>query len=290
MSLRFTIIKALRHRYLLRDLCAFLHVSRSGFYRWNTRNRSVSMHRDAYQRQLIRKVYRAHGSVYGIRKLYHALRMRGVPIGRNRVAQLMRKEGLCGRWKPRARPRPMSVRARDALYRNIVQRQFTTDRPNCVWLTDFTMISVRQHTLHLAVVLDLYARRVVGWATSPVRADVAHEAVRRAFIRRQVAPGLVLHSDRGSEYTGSAMAQLVHAHGATHSFSAVGDCYDNAPIESFFHLLKAEIGTLTHMGFGRAHHTIARYIEQFYNEVRVHSANGYRSPAHAEAAYHQGTT
>lgn len=85
------------------------------------------------------------------------------------------------------------------------------------------------------------------------------------------------------------MAQLVRSHGGTQSFSAVGECYDNAPIESFFHLLKAEIGTLTHMGFGRAHHEIARHIEQFYNVMRVHSANGYRSPVHAEAAYNNGT-
>lgn len=287
MTLRFTIISALRHRYLLRDLCAFLRVSRSGFYRWTTRNRTASMQRDTHQRHLIRVVHREHGSVYGVRKLYHALRMQGICIGRNRVAQLMRKEGLYGRWKPRARPK--SVCARDTHYTNIVQRRFTTDRPNRVWLTDFTYIPIRQGTLYLAVVLDLYARRVVGWATSPVRADVACEAVRRAFIRRQTSPGLVLHSDRGSEYTGSAMAQLVRSHGGTQSFSAVGECYDNAPIESFFHLLKAEIGTLTHMGFGRAHHEIARYIEQFYNVVRVHSANGYRSPAHAEAVYTNGT-
>jgi putative transposase len=287
MKLRFTIIRALRHRYLLRDLCAFLHVSRSGFYRWNTRNCSASLHREAHQRHLIRTVHREHGSVYGIRKLYHVLHMRGVPIGRNRVAQLMRKEGICGRWKPRRRPK--SICARDARYTNIVQRQFTTARPNLVWLTDFTYIPVRHGTLYLAVVLDLYARRVVGWATSPVRAEVAREAVRRAFIRRPIHPGLVVHSDRGSEYTGSAMAQLVLAHGGTQSFSAVGECYDNAPIESFFHVLKAEIGTLTHMGFGRAHHEIARYIEQFYNPVRIHSANGYRSPAHAEAVYYSGT-
>jgi len=288
MTLRFTIIKALRHRYLLRDLCAYLRVSRSGFYRWNHRDHTPRIQRDAHHRQVIRTMHRKHGSVYGVRKLYHVIQTNGMTIGRNRLARLMRMEGLCGRWKPRKYPK--SIPSRDAHYHNIVQRQFTTDRPNTVWLTDFTYVPIRGGTLHLAVVLDLFARRVVGWATSPVRANVACEAVSRALIRRRALPGLVVHSDRGSEYTSVAMAALVHSAGLRHSFSAVGECYDNAPIESFFHILKAEIGPLTHLNFPHAHREIARYIDQFYNIVRIHSANGYQSPARFEAAYNSGTT
>ena len=131
-------------------------------------------------------MHRQHGSVYGVRKLYHVIQTKGFTIGRNRLARLMRTEGLCGRWKPRKYPK--SIPSRDAHYHNIVQRQFTTNRPNTVWLTDFTYVPIRGGMLHLAVVLDLFAWRIVGWATSPVRANVACEAVSRALIRRRATP------------------------------------------------------------------------------------------------------
>lgn len=256
-------------------------------FRWATRNRTNREKREQEQREHIREVHRQHDSVYGSRKVYQVLRQRGIEIGHNRVARLMRREGLCGRWKPRRRPQ--STFSRDAVYENVIQRRFSVTQPNALWLTDFTHIAVQNGTLHLAVVLDMYARRVVGWATSPVRADVAREAVFRALMRRTTQPGLVLHSDRGSEYTGSEMANLVQRYGIRRSFSAVGECYDNAPMESFFHLLKAEIGPLKRVRYETAHRTIARYIEQFYNELRIHSANGYRSPAQIEARYNYGT-
>jgi transposase InsO family protein len=214
---------------------------------------------------------------YGSPRLQHALRDRGLRIGRRRIMRLMRDEQLSGR--PRRRFRVMTYTAPDAVTApNHLQQHFAVGRPNQVWAADLTALPTRDGWLYLAVMLDLYSRRVVGWAASPT-ADTALvlTAWRRALVRRRAAPRLH-HSDRGSQYTSDAYQTALRAHHVRCSMSGRGNCYDNAVVESFFRTLKTDLDHQVWTTRTDAVAAVTAYIDGFYNPRRLHSTLGYRSP------------
>jgi transposase InsO family protein len=230
----------------------------------------------------ITRIYTSRRMVYGSRKVHQTLRADGVRIGRNRVRRIMREQGLYGIRKPRAFKNRAGASA-STLLPNVLNRQFIATKPNEKWLTDFTHIRISGGLdIYLAVVLDTFSRKVVGWAVSPKRAGVALRAIQAAYTARKPAAGLLLHSDRGTDYTSQELHLFATQCGMKQSFSRIGNCWDNAPAESFFRHCKAELRSFQSVTYLDAYRRIAEYIETFYNRERVHSAINYRTPEACE--------
>jgi len=223
--------------------------------------------------------------VYGSPRLQQVLRQAGHRIGRKRVMRLMRLEGLRGRVRRRFHATTVpDPGARPAA--NQLAQRFTVAAPNRVWAADITAIPTHEGSLYLAVLLDLWSRRIVGWALRPtIETDVVCAALQVALARRRWRRGLLHHSDRGAQYTSDRYQALLHTHGFRCSMSRPGNCYDNAPVESFFRTLKLELGAQTHATRRQAATAIADYIERFYNRERLHSTLRYHSPAAFEATW-----
>jgi putative transposase len=274
---KFRFVQDNRETFRVGPMCSILEVSKSGFYAWLRRPPSDREQADAALVQRIRLVHRTSRGVYGSPRVYQALRDAGV--GKHRVARLMRLEGLRGRAHKRFRFTSTKHEELPAAP-NLLNRRFSAPAPNRVWAADITQVRTREGWLFLAVVLDLFSRRVVGWATAP-RPDqrISIEALRNAITTRRPLPGLLHHSDRGGQYASADYQIFLDRHGMVCSMSRPGNCLDNAVVESFFHTLKTE--WLYHYRFtGReqARSFIFDYIEGFYNPTRLHSALGYRSP------------
>ena len=198
----------------------------------------------------------------------------------------MRLEGLRGR--PRRRVRATTVADPRATATNLLRRAFAVARPNRVWAADMTALSTREGWLYLAVVLDLCSRRIIGWAVRPsLETELVCAALELAIATRPIAPGAIHHSDRGAQYTSDRYQRLLRHAGLQCSMSRPGSCYDNAPVESFFHTLKNEIGETTWVSRRAATQALADYIDRFYNNERLHSALNYSSPAHFESGLEQ---
>lgn len=265
-------------------MCHVLKVSRSGYYAWRRRAispRSVSDQRLSDQ---IRCIHSASRQIYGAPRIHAELRAaHGVRCSRKRVARLMRGSGLraksCRRFRITTQCDP-----RQPIAPNLLPTQPPVRRSNQVWVADITYIATREGWLYLAAVLDLFSRRVVGWAMS---ATMTHalvlDAFTMAYAARRPARGLVHHSDRGTQYACGAYQTALTAHGVICSMSGAGRCYDNAAMESFFHTLKTEL--VHHEQYARrdqARTRIFEYIEVFYNRQRRHSALGYATPEQFE--------
>jgi putative transposase len=260
-----------------------LGVSRSGFYAWRQRPESVRSIEDRRLRMALRLAHAESGHRYGSPRLHVVLRNRGDRISRKRVIRLMQRDQLRGRT-PR-RFRVTTVRDPGAVAAtNLLRQRFAVRQPNHVWAGDITAIDTREGWLYLAVLLDLCSRTVVGWALRPsLETDLILGAWHMALGRRRQAPH-IHHSDRGRQYTSVAYQQQLRRHGVRCSMSRPGNCYDNAPVESFFRTLKTEIAERPRWATHRdAADAIAQYIERFYNRQRLHSSLGYRSPAAFEA-------
>ncbi len=259
-------------------------VSRQAYYQWLRKQRELTL-RDQQEISLcksITTIYTQHRMVYGSRKVHCTLREHGVRVGRNRVARIMQEQGLFGIRKPR-KFKNASHSTPSEMLKNVLNRQFYPTKPNTVWLTDFTQMRVKGGSdLFLAVVLDMFSRSVVGWAVHPTRTGVALHAIQAAVALRMPKPGVLLHSDRGSECTSLEMQLDMQKCGIKQSFSRIGNCWDNAPIESFFRHCKAELRSMQHVPFDLARTRVADYIENFYNRERVHSAINYRTPIQCE--------
>ena len=273
------------HRGQIRigTMCEVLGVSRSGYYAWRRRPRSSRDETNAELTQTIRRIHQESRQIYGSPRIYATLQQRGIPCGRHRVARLMRHEGI--RSKTKRRFRYIATKREEApAAPNRLERSFSAARPNRVWASDITIVKTAEGWLHLAVVLDLFSRKVVGWATSTaVTQTLALGALQMAFATRRPKPGLLHHSDRGGQYLSAAYQHLLDEHGARCSMSRPGNCLDNAAVESFFHTLKTE---LVYQQFYRtrekARLAIFEYIECFYNRTRMHSTLDYRSPEEYE--------
>lgn len=269
-------------QYPIRTLCATLRVSRSGYYAWLGRAPSARAQADACLLPHILAAHQASRGLYGSPRVHAELRAGGIACGRHRVARLMRRARIRG-VMPLHRRRPATVTGR-ALASNTLNRQFQVEMPDTVWAGDITVLWTGGGWLYLAVVMDLYARRIVGWAMDTrMTEQLPMRALNMALERRQPTPGLVHHSDQGSQYASAAFQQLLQAHGIHCSMSRKGDPYDNACVESFFSSLKRELAIRQRFPTReRARAAVFEYIEVFYNRRRRHSTLGYLSPIEFE--------
>jgi putative transposase len=267
-------------------LCRALSVSKSGYYAWLKREPSARAGRDG---ELLLRIKEAHADsrrTYGSPRVHAELRARGTRCSRKRVARLMREAGLSGS-RPRRVVRTTDSRHRLPVAANLLGRDFSAEAPDRRWAADITYVPTAEGWLYLAVILDLFSRRVVGHAAGATLAtSLVVEAWALACGRRRPGAGLLHHSDRGSQYaSGEYQSRLAEAD-AQCSMSRRGDCYDNAAVESFFGTLKTElIHGRRYATRAEARSSIFEYIEVFYNRERRHSALGYLSPAEYEARH-----
>jgi putative transposase len=282
--MRFRFIEDRRADYPVRILCDVLEVSPAGYYAWRSRPES---RRSTANRQLvtdIKRVYRDAYGRYGSPRIHIELKARGRGVSRGRIERLMRHHGIRA-----IMARPRWVRTTDSRHDlpiapNLLDRNFVAPAPNCVWLADITYVETDQGWLYLATVMDLYSRRIVGWAMADhLRTELPVTALRMAIAAKQPGPGLIHHSDRGVQYASGDYRKVMQSAGFQASMSRKADCYDNAPMESFFHTLKTELVHHRHYATRQeARREIFAYLESFYNRTRRHSAIGYISPIEME--------
>jgi putative transposase len=271
-------------------LCRVLEVSASGFYAWLRRAPSERARRDGELAERIVAIHEDSRGTYGAPRIHAELKDEGRPVGRKRVARLMRALGLQGVHR-RRRARTTRRDERAAPAPDLVGRDFSAPGPDALWVADITYVPTWAGFLYLAVVLDAFSRRVVGWAMAAhLRTELVLEALEMAIRTRAPGPGLVHHSDRGSQYTSLGFGRRCREAGIVASMGSAGDCYDNALCESFFATLETElIRRSVFRSHREARTAVFDYIEAFYNRRRRHSALGYLSPAeferrHAELA------
>lgn len=272
-------------------MCQVLSVSTSGYFDWRDRPPSQREQQDKILLRQIQKIHQAGRGTYGSPKMHKVLRQMGYRCGRNRVIRLRKQAGLRAK-RLRCFKRTTRRNQADAAAPNLLKQRFVATAPNQIWLADITGIPTQEGWLYLAAVLDLFSRRIVGWAMGDHRRDeLTQNALEMAIHQR--SPGLenlMHHSDRGSQYTSGEYQALLADHGITVSMSSTGNCYDNAPMESFFSLLKTE----------RVHHeryqtrqeatiSLFDYIECFYNRQRVHSSIDFMAPERFEQRWRQTT-
>ena len=277
--MKYAFVDTHRTCWRVERLCAALSVSRSGYYAWRTRPESPRARENRRVLTQIRVIHADAREAYGAVKTWRILRAQGVACGRHRVARLRRAHGIEARRMRRFR---LAYQARNSAPAapNLVARQFQAPAPNRIWAGDITFIPTRRGWLYLAVLLDLYSRRVVGWAMSERRdGQLALDALTMALAHRRPSPGLIHHSDQGIQYTSGVYQARLKTVGLVPSMSRKGNCYDNAVVESFFSTVKNE-GTY-HQTFHDRDHARAvlfDYIELFYNRQRVHATLDYQSP------------
>jgi transposase InsO family protein len=279
------VVEAYRKDYPVSVLCETLGVSLSGYYAW--RKRPVCEHRRADEGlgEQIQHVYHACRQVYGSPRIHAELQAQGITSSRKRVARLMRERGLSAR-RPRHRTITTKSEPGARVAPKLLDQDFTASRPNEKWTGDITAIWTYEGWLYLAVVLDLFARRVIGWAMAATQDETLIEtALRMALLTRRPTAELLFHSDRGSQYSSDAYRAVLAQANISVSMSRTGNCYDNAVTESFFGTLKGEcVERSCFHTRGEARETIFEYVECFYNRVRRHSSLGYLSPVVFEQA------
>lgn len=272
-------------------LCEVLGVSRSGYYAWARRAESARATADRALSAEIQAAHHASRARYGSPRVHAELRARGRRVGRKRVARLMRGMGLAARRRRRFR-RTTDSRHSFPIAPNLLARNFTAQAPDRVWLADITYIWTAEGWLYLAAVLDLYTRKVVGWAMAEhLGHELALAALDMAIARQRPAPGLVHHADRGVQYAAHRYRARLQHHGMLCSMSRKGDCWDNAPMESFFATLKRElVEGANYQTRDGARADVFQYLEGFYNQRRLHSSLGYLTPEQKAAAFHPAAT
>jgi len=272
----------------VRTLCHALGVSASAYYDWRRRVPSAREVEDRGLAVEVRAIHRESRQTYGARRIHAELRARGVACGRHRVARLMREGGLVARGPKRRPPRATPEAPLTPVAENVLDRAFAPEGPDRAWATDITHIWTAEGWLYLAVVVDLFSRRVVGWAVRPsLHRELAVAALTAALRDRRPAPGLVCHSDQGTQYTSSEYRALLRRHEVVCSMSRKGNCHDNAPTESLFGSLKTEcVRGERFETHAEARAALFDYLA-FYNHRRRHSALGYHPPTEYERRHHE---
>lgn len=260
-------------------MCTLLNVSRSGYYVWRNRPESRRSRENRALEDRIRVMHADSHGIYGSPKIHLDLNEDGVRCGKNRVARIMREAGIRSRIKKKFKATTDS-RHNLPVAPNLLNQDFSVDAPDRTWVGDITYIHTQQGWLYLAVLLDLFNRQVVGWATSSrLTRQLAIDALGMALDSRKPESGLIHHSDRGSQYASRDYQRLLSRNGMICSMSRKGNCYDNAVAESFFHLLKTEwVNHYRYLSRAQAVSSLFYYIEIFYNRKRRHSALGYATP------------
>jgi len=280
---RFAFIAAEKACFPVALMCRILAVSRAGFYAWRRRPAARRTRQDGTLAVAVAAIYAEHHGRYGTPRVRMELRDRGQRTGRKRIARLMRAQGLRARPKRRYRTTTDS-RHGLPVCPNLLARRFAVAQPNTAWVTDMTYLWTAQGWLYLAVIIDLFSRRVVGWSMSErIDRKLALDALRMALAQRRPQPGLIHHSDRGSQYASADYQRLLAQHGLRGSMSRRGDCWDNAVAESFFASLKLElVYQVQWRTRAEVRTAIFEYLELFYNRRRRHSSLGYLSPVEFE--------
>jgi putative transposase len=284
--MKYAFIRQHREAFKVCRMCQVLGVSRSGDYEGYQRPESARYREDCRLEEKVKASHEKSRRTYGARRIREDLVEAGETISRTRIGRLMRQQGLEVKTRRRFRATTDSRHFRPVA-ENRLARQFKVEHPDSVYAGDITFIPTTEGWLYLAVLMDLYSRRMVGWALSErITTELVDQALAMAIKKRRPARGLMLHHDRGSQYASALYGQRLTEHGFVLSMSRRGNCWDNAPAESFFRTLKVE---LTHHRQYRsreeAKQEIFEYIEVFYNRQRRHSSIGYQTPAHYEAQY-----
>jgi len=278
-------IEELSVQFRVKESCAALSVSRSGYYQWVGTKQSVQAEANGELLKEIRRVYDEHKGRYGSPRITQQLRQEGVVCGENRVARLMRENELAARRKKAFRPR--TTLPGQGAAPNLI-KELEPNAPDQVWASDITYVCTLEGWLYLAVILDLFSRKVVGWKLGQsLEAELVVTALRNALVLRQPDQGLYFHSDRGSQYSSEAVRKPLSVIGANQSMSGVGNCYDNATVEAFFSTLKTECFPDNQVFSSRAQARceIFEYIEVYYSNQRLHSALGYQTPCQYETQF-----
>lgn len=281
--MKYAAIEKLADKRLIKAFCRVLGVSRSGYYAFRSRPASKRSTEDLALREQIARLHELHRQALGTVRTWKLLNAQGIKCGKHRTARLRRLDGVVAK-------RVVKFRVMHAHQNNepaapdLVKRQFEVSKPNRVWVSDITTINTREGWLHLAIVLDLYARRIVGWAMDArQQATLPIAALERAMAQRAPSEGLICHTDQGSVYGSSDYKRVLEHHGAKASMSRRGNCHDNAVAESFFSTLKNELTRHTIYGTrAEAMAAISDYIELYYNPVRPHTTLNFRSPMEIE--------
>jgi transposase InsO family protein len=283
---KYAFIDQHRQQHTVTRLCRILQVSRSGFHAWLVRPESPHAEADRQFLQAIHQVHTEHREAYGVIKTWKTLDHRGVACGKHRVARLRREAGIHAR---RVRRQRITVEHHKAAAPapDLLERRFIALQPDHIWAGDMTFIRTREGWLHLAVLVDLYSRKVVGWAMDHRPGQAVHlGALSMALQHRRPAKGLIHHTDRGPQYNTGAYRELMASHGIVASMNGRKVPQDNAVAESFFSTLKNEL--IHHCDFqtrDQARSAIFDYIELFYNRKRIHQSLGYRTPEQVEQQY-----
>jgi len=265
-------------------MCIVLEVSPSGYYAWRSRPESRRSREDRKLKVQIRSVFQTSRETYGTPRMHDELSSQGIRCGRKRIARLMKEDGLVPKKARRFR-RTTIAAADHPKADNVLNRQFSVDSPDKVWAGDITYLRAGGRWLYLAVILDLFSRRVVGWSiSSSLGRNLAITALMRALFERSPGPGLLHHSDRGSQYTSTDYQTMLKESRLKVSMSRKGDCWDNAVVESFFATLKIELGD-KFSSRKVAQMALFDYIEIFYNRQRRHTSVGGMTPVQAEELF-----
>ena len=279
----FALIDAKRAEVPIETACAALEVSVSGFYAWKRRPASARQSDDMIMLSYIRSEFSTSNETYGSPRMHAELKESGLAIGLRRVARLMSENGMKARQKTRFKKTTDSDHG-GPVANNVLDQDFTADSPDQKWGVDISYVWTAEGWLYLAIVLDLFSRKIVGWHLSDrMKRGLAMDALRHAIALRQPPAGLIHHSDRGSQYCSADYRRLLRDHNLVASMSGRGNCYDNAMVESVFKTIKSEL--VWRMAFAtrdQASKAIGQYIEGFYNPRRRHSSLGYVSPAKFE--------
>lgn len=288
MRQKYQFVASQASEYPVSVLCRVLGLARSGYYTWKQQPSSARAQRDQELSTQIRTVLTASRQSYGSPRVHAELQAQGVRCARKRVARLMRQQALIARQRRRRAVRTTDSAHQQPLAPNLLERRFEASAPNQVWVADITYVATTEGWLYLAVVLDLFARRVVGWATSTsLERDLVLWALGDASERRRPAAGLLHHSDRGSQYASGEYRVLLAQAKMTASISRKGNCWDNAAMESFFASLKAELPQPVFQSRAAARSALFDYIERFYNRQRRHSTLDYATPLSVERDWHK---
>jgi transposase InsO family protein len=265
--------------YGVEEMCRALSVSRSGFYRWYKHRWSRRQQNNEHLLAQIRHIHRESRRTYGSPRITDALRQGGTQCNHKRVERLMRINGIRSKRKRTFKVTTHAKHQR-AGAANLIQQDFKAKQPNRLWTSDITYIRTQEGWLYLAVFLDAYSRRVVGWSMNHrLGDDLVISAFKHAWNHRQPSSGLIVHSDRGSQYCSRCFKELLDTHRYRQSMSSTGNCYDNAITESFFATLKTElVYDERYHTRNEARRSIFKYIEMFYNRCRIHSSIGGLSP------------
>jgi len=278
-------IRTMATDYRIGELCETFEVSRSGYYAWRRGGRGKRAQANAELGERIAAIHGQSRGTYGSPRITRELAVQGIRCGRNRVARIMRDKGLRGVQRGRFRPRTTESRHDGVIAPNRLQDAPEVTKPNQVWVSDITYIPTREGWTYLSAFMDLGTRTVKGWSVNDsLKSKLVVDAFLQAVFRHGPGPGLIVHSDRGSQYASAAFRQQLEAHHALPSMGRTGTCYDNAAMESLWATLKAELQIARPFNSKQeARLAIFDYIETFYNRRRLHSAIGYRAPIDFEA-------